>query len=298
MERGLKVGGVVSLSSEQKDILNLLTSEYLTPRQIALKRGTSQTAVYKTIAKLKKNGLISRGLKKNVSTPSKIQPLFPVEHFIRLHGQEFHIDIIQGSRFYDELRAKKNLLIIDGNTIRLYSKSIEVYCSEQRSFKADDVQRATALSFQYWNKLFYQLEDKLKVLILKGMNTSIRQVNAHYAEVNNEIAKEYNDKKIQLRIYGTEDSKTWFLIDNSWNLNEAEAVHPLESKHDMERVKNFFNDIRDNDVPNMSQVMVLFNEVARSHSMYAENIVSHVEAIKTLSASVKELMETIRGMKK
>lgn len=297
MERGLKVGGDVSLSLEQKDILDLLTKEYLTPRQIALKRSTSKTAVYKTIEKLKKKGLFSRGLKKTVSTPSKIQPALPMEHSIRLHGQEFSIVIIQGSQFYENLRKRKNTILIDGNTVRLYKTSIEVYCAQARSFIGEDVQRATSLSFQYWSKFFHQLEDFTRVMFIKGMNTSIKQVNAHYAEINNEMAKDYNEKQVKLKIYGIDDGKVWFLIDNSWNLNEAETVHPQRSKHDMERLKDFFNDLREKDVPNMSGVMVIIDKLVSSHAMYAENITSHIWAIKTLSESVKELKETIKGMK-
>ncbi len=59
---GLKISS--KLSKEQREILDMLTKDYETPKSIALRRKTSISAVYKTINKLKKNGIIIKNIKR------------------------------------------------------------------------------------------------------------------------------------------------------------------------------------------------------------------------------------------
>lgn len=236
------------LSKEQQEVYDMLTNDYETPKNIAIRRKTSVTAVYKTINKLKKKGYLTqgftRGLKRVEST--KLQPSKLLKKYIRLHGMEFNIKIINKSDNYSKLE-KNEIIFIDGNTIRLYENSIELYSNEHLDFKGEDEWRATALAMHYWQKIFTQIENRLKIIIVKEGYQNIRLVNSHYAEVNNEIAEECNKDKVKLNVYTTNEGKLWFKIDFSWNENEAETVHPDTSKPDMGRVKAVFNDIRDND---------------------------------------------------
>ena len=159
------------LSSQQSEILYLLTKEYLTPKKIAIKRGTHISAVYKIINKLKKkgalNGTSNRGYKKKLSTTiiKKPKSLKSFKKYIRLHAQEWNIEILYKTNFYEELRQKGNSLTIDNNKVRLYKNSIEIYSG--KDFCAEDVQRATSLSFQYWDKFFTRLENYFKIIIIK-----------------------------------------------------------------------------------------------------------------------------------
>lgn len=242
---------VPEISKNQQEVLHMLTRDYMTVSQIAQRRQTTTQAVYKIMAKLKQKGLLRRGLQKGVAksqSTSGLQPPKDVRKFkkyIRLHGQEWNIKLIGKSEHYDNLRSRGNLISLDGNTVRLYSESVEVYCAEDRDFCGHDEQRATALSFQYWNRFFVRLENHLKCVFIKNRSHMIKLVNAHYAEVDNELAKEYRKDKIKLHIYGLEDGKLWFTIDNSWQLHEAETLHPQDSKEDMTKVRAHFNDIRD-----------------------------------------------------
>lgn len=235
------------LSETQKEILDMLTKEYETPKRIALRRKTTVQAVYKVIRKLIKKGYLTRGFNKGLKKSQSTKDFFykGKGKYIRLHGQEWNIKIIYKSRFYNKL-PKNKVIFSDGNTIRIYKDSIEVYSNENLKFEAEDEQKATAMSFNYWQKIFNRLENKLKVTLIKEGYHNIELVNHHYAEVNNELAEEYNEKKVKLNIYSTEDGKLWFKIDHSWNLHEAETLHPETAKPDITKVKAHFNDIRDN----------------------------------------------------
>jgi hypothetical protein len=270
---------ISQISQEQTEVLYLLTEEYLTPRQISIRRKTSVAAVYKTMTKLRNKGLLkgglNRGLKKKQST-NTIQPPATTKkfrHFIRLHGQEWNVKILYKSERYDILREKSNRFIIDDNTVRLYKNSMEIYSAETLMFEAEDEQRATSLSFQYWNKIFKRLEHDLGIILIKNRCHNFKIVNSHYAEIDNELAKEYNKRKVILNIYGTDDGKLWFKIDNSWQLHEAETLHPERSKKDMTRVKALFNDIRDNDhipISRISQYLADSSQQINELSHYAK----------------------------
>jgi len=183
------------LSEDQAHVLYMLTQEYLTPKKIAIRRKTTVWAVYNIIKKLKKKGAITRGYNRGVqkSVPTRLKsPNYTStsdasngKPFIRLHGQEWHIKILDKGTIYEQLRAKGNTIQLDGNTVRLYTDSIEVYCAEDRDFRHHDVQRVTALSFQYWNRFFVRLENQLKVIILKARSHNIILVKQHYSEVQN-----------------------------------------------------------------------------------------------------------------
>jgi hypothetical protein len=283
----------VNLSEEQRRILKMLTEDYLTPKQISSIRETSIQSVYKTMNKLKKKGFLTggfnRGFKKTVSTqdfkpPSRLKNKGSVSGGnIRLHGQEFNIKILNKGRGYERARIKKDLLLLDNNTVRLYKDSIEVYSDPNKNFMGDDEQRATALSFLYWNKFFSRLEDKLNIVFIKGFNTCIKQVKAHYSEVNNELAQDCNKRKVKLRIYAREDSRLWFEIDNSFNFNEAETTHRETSKQDMGKVKPFFQDLRDNNPPLISDVMKLIKVMAEQNKETASGLNTVVTLLRPVT---------------
>lgn len=290
------------LSPIQRQILRLTVVDGLTVKQIANRRGTTEAAVYKIIRKLKKKGYakyISQWGLTKTDPPLTIQPpTNKLQHGIRLHGQEFNCKILWKSPAYDKLLRSKNLIYFDNNTVRLYRDSVEVYSAEHREWLAEDEQRATALSMRYWSSFFGQLEQRLHVILIKGMNTRIRQVNAHYAEINNELAKDANDRKVRISIFGTDDAKLWFKIDNSWQLNEAETLHSDRSKQDMQQIKRFFNDVRDNNPPTVTELTKIIHDVAVNQQMYAENIVAHIAAIQQLGHGVEKLTKLLETMEK
>ena len=289
------------LSKEQEDVLYLLTKEFLTIKQTALRRKTTVQAVYKTVNKLKKKGYLKIGFK----GVEKIQTTFkPPRNQIRLHAQEFNIKILYKDEKYKKILKNSNLLNIDGNTIRLYNNSLEIYSGN--SFYSDDTQKATVNSLEYWNKFFIRLENDLKIIFIKPRSQNIRLVNQHYAEVNNELAEEYEKKAEKIRVYTNDDGKLWFLIDNSFNLHEAETLHPKEAQRDMrDIVKPFFNDLRDNRPPLPSEmnkyiqdIVVVTKGIQDNQLIFDKNMKSHIKAIKELGIGIREMNKLIKERQK
>src|SRR3990167_1955832 len=289
----------MKLSPEQQEVLHLLSDEFLTIQQIALRRQTSDKAVYKTIQKLKKRGLLTRGLKKSDVGGVELSTPPSSNKYIRLHGVELRVRIIYKTEYYNKIRKEGNLISFDGCTVRLYENSFEIYTN--KSFEANDEHRATANAIAYLEKLFIRLENDLKVIIRKPRANNIRIVKAHYAEVNNELAQDYNTKRRKLYIYAKEDGKLWFTIDHSFNLDEAETQHPETAKGDMTKVRTFFNDVRDKPsllpseiTQNVGTLSATFSQFMQGQAEYAENLRTHVKAIKTLSESVSKFTREVR----
>ncbi len=245
------------LSKNQEEILHLLTVEYMTPKQIAYRRQTSTQSIYKTMGKLRKKGLISGSIYKGLNNVNAL----PSKRFnIRLHSQEFNIRLIYKNSHYNKVMKRTNRINLEDNTIRLYNNSIEVYSG--KSFIAESVQEATSMSESYFTKFFKKIEDHLKIMIVKSRKQNIKQVKAHYSEMGNELAGDCNKKKVKMKVKASEDGKLCFIIDDSFNLNEFEAIHPITSKRDMEKViVPFFNDLRDHPVL-LSDIMKVLKEAA------------------------------------
>ncbi|MEX0596934.1 MAG: hypothetical protein WD512_10580, partial [Candidatus Paceibacterota bacterium] len=126
--------GKLSLSKAEKEVLFLLTQEFLTPKKIQIRRQTSRQATYKIIKSLKQKGAIRPNYLENPMVDKSQPTCQPVNqkstksvNQIRLHGQEFNIKILYKDHRYKQLQGKANLINIDGNEIRLYRDSIEIY---------------------------------------------------------------------------------------------------------------------------------------------------------------------------
>jgi len=244
------------LTKKEAEVLRLLTEDFLTPQKIAITRGVSERAIYYTIENLKKKGALNKSYKNlhKIGSTSEVFGRF------RLHALEFNVRILFISKLYRKIKGKANHILVDGNTIRLYNNSLEVYVA--KSFWGDSVQKATSRSNSYVNRLFTRLENDFKIVIVKDRVPNIKLVNAHYSEVNNGLARDCNINKDKVKVYSS-DGRLWFLIDNSFNLNEAETVDGRSSKRDMENVVTpFFNDLRDNTPPTLSQMMFMFKSIA------------------------------------
>ena len=230
------------LSKVESEVMYLLTKEFLTPRQVAIRRQTSFQATYKVIENLKKKGVLNKVFKEVEYFQCPIQPF----QGIRVHGLEFNIKIIFKGNSYKSRLLKSNVCMIDGNTVRLYNGSLEVYGN--KSFFGDDEHKAFSKAINYFNKFFIRLENDFKIVIVKDRSQNISLVKCEFAEVQNELSKDCGDKAEKIKIYAREDGKLWFSIDNSFNLHEAETHHIDTGKRDMKIIKAFFDDLRFNPV--------------------------------------------------
>lgn len=244
------------LTVAEGEVLFFFTKEFLTTKKIALRRGTTTRAVRYTFQKLRKKGYLDS---KNMERKKKGYGIDLIGNKIRFHGLEFNIKLLFKDKRYRAIREGCNVLEVDGNTIRLFRDAIEVYIN--KSFYADKVEDARKKGFNYAYWLFSRLEQDLKVLLVKDRVQNVKLVKQHFAEVNNELAKDLNVKKEKLSIRGN-DGKVWLLVDNSLNLHELETLHPELAEEDMNIIKPFFDDLRRNPAVKISDILKVIHESA------------------------------------
>lgn len=296
-KEGLKLPNkTTELTKSEKEVLHLISDEFLTIKQISQRRNCSIQAVYKILKKIKQKGFLDIGLNK----VEKVESTFN-QSDIRLHGQEFNIRILWQDNKYQELLNKSNTLFLDSNTIRLYKNSIELYSGQ--SFYGKDVNEVEKRSLFYWNQFLARLEHELKVSLLKSRSRNIKIVNQHWARGNSELSDNSVKNKERVWVYAEEDGKLAFITDDSFGFREDEAVHPITSKQDRKAVDKQINDWRINNPPTISEIATSLNSLIKvstedmsKRAEYSHDIVVHKESIKELGLAVKKLTKVMQGV--
>lgn len=126
-----------------------------------------------------------------------------------------------------------------------------------------------------------------------------------HALVKNALAQQYNEKKLKLRVF--DDSGLWLLIDDSFDLEELEAVHPKTSPDDHRKVQDFFNSLKRNpikteDVTGMrdfmrDQLAPSLEAQAEQNAALARNIELHLEVMGNINNGISELRGTLDDIK-
>jgi hypothetical protein len=210
-------------------------------------------------------------------TDKQLQKTSKSSHSIRGHGFQFSVKVpsyIDWPRREVILNKSGIPYIIKGDgsfLVRIYghkchfvNNGIIVYFSKGKSFYGDNASesknKATyelrRVVTRISNRLNYDLSHKGKLLFTIN--------KAHYAEIENELAVMYNNDREKFHCIG-DDGQEWLIIDFSNKVNELETVHSKRSLDDMNKLQPFFNDLRDNNLP-------LLSELFKSHSLAIDTI--------------------------
>jgi DNA-binding CsgD family transcriptional regulator len=280
-----------SLTDSEKDVLHLVTDESMTAKQISIRRGCSRQAVHKILKKLRQKGAYNKAFEKVDTTEALVNH----NQNIRLHGQELNIRILWQNEKYQRILKKSNLIFIDGNTIKLYPKSVEIYIGHD--FYGDNAQIAEKRSLEYLQRLIIRLEHDLNAILIKQRSANIRVVNQHYARTGSEVSESAIERGERIRIYAKEDGKLCFVTDDSFGFKEDEAVHPTTAKRDRNAIDKQINDWRLNNPPTNSELARVAMETSKNQLIFAENMKSHISAIQKLGSEVKGLSKAIKEFK-
>jgi len=280
------------LSNQQKEVYDLLTKEFLTPKQISKRRGTTIRAVYKTIDKLRKKGCDLGGSKTIAETGGVHKPELKK---LRLHNIQIPIKIISKKKGYENLLKRCNKLSISGCTIMLYEKMIDVYTGEDTWFMSGTVDGCYVKAVSYFRTVYNKIENRCEIEIEKDQYLNKKWVRQHIAVVDDEIAKDCNKKKEKLKIYDREDGKERVLVDDSHSLNELEAVHPKKAKPDAEYYKEFIDDLIVNKPPVNSEMYRQLYAIAKNQDVYNKNIELHLDVLRDMKEAIKDLSDKLNG---
>lgn len=192
------------------------------------------------------------------------------------------------------------LIEMEGIKINTYNKTI-VFNFDEKDFKEDTARISQKAAIINFLKIVKKLERTFYNSPLSNYGKyKFKVTRQHYALVKNALAAQYISEEKKLHVYTGKG--LWLLIDNSFNLEELETVHPDTAVEDNEKVQTHFNNIKATDlevIKEMSPENVKLKLgshdriIEKSMSVlegYAEQISLHLEVEKR-QLKVLELME-------
>ena len=244
--------------------------------------------------------------------PSQSNLYFFTQDSVRGHAFTFTLKIPEHLRNWtNENRelflSKKNInftnlttfgggqrILYKGRKIWLTNKSVIIY--EKSSYLADTATDAKSHAIYNFISLIKGLERLLHADFTEraGRQYSFKVSRQHYALVKNALAKQYDAEGKKLNIYS--DKGLWFVIDNSFNLHEAETVHPETADTDNVKVQNFFNSLKEQPLTT-GFILKVMDGIQQNQLVFAQNMGSHIKVIKDLGDGVNELASLIDKLK-
>lgn len=251
---------------------------------------TSQVQEFKTKKEIRGHAFqIKLELPKNYKNWEKRESIFQK---INLEYKEHYIGgINRGQR-----------MTINGKKVHLFNKSIVVNLDE------------SYLSGTARESKFYAIVDFLKIIKkLERMfnNSSLEQhgkykikvTRQHYSIVKNALAGQYLTQKRKLYCYTGRG--LWLLIDNSYNLEELETLHPDTADEDNEKVQTVFNNIKEENIEtlkemshsNIKRELTELKGVFPAMAEYNKNLMLHIEVQQAQLKTAIENQETQQRIK-
>ena len=185
-------------------------------------------------------------------------------------------------------------IIFKGRKVWLTNKSVIIY--EKSSYLAETATDAKSHAIYNFISLIKGLERLLHADFTEhaGRQYSFKVSRQHYALIKNALAKQYDAEGKKLNIYS--DKGLWFVIDNSFNLHEAETVHPETADTDSTKVQNFFNSLKEQPLTT-GFILDVMHGIQQNQLVFAQNMGSHIKVIKDLGNGVNELASLIDELK-
>ena len=293
---------------ERKVVLPLIVSQLKKgsyPAKISKEFNIKKQNLQYYIRQLKKEGVIIKEgygiwkVLKEVSISTKASTTSKKKQ-IRGHAFNWRVRFkhkIDWERRLKDNNIKYQLIGIKGTTPRIIFNNKKIWFTkgglvvyEPQSFFSQSSYTSKGMAVWELDKTIKALGRYLKIDLNTYQFTTSRE---HYGMIKNELAKQYNDKKEKL--YIRDDEGIWMWIDDSHSLEELETNQPNNSRG----VQNWYNDMKKHKFEvTPTFILTTMNGIQQNQLQFAENMQSHINAIKTLGQEVKGLSRIIKGLKK
>jgi hypothetical protein len=221
---------------------------------------------------------------------------------VRGHGFQWHIKTKEITK-WKEILTRKNIkfeVINNGNTFQFYFKDNKIWLSTNSvvvydiksyfGFNAVDSKKYAMSNLQTF---LNELQAKLGVNLQINDKYILKTSRQHYALIRNSLAIQCREDGTKINVYN--ERGLWFTIDNSFNLEEAETVHPDTALIDNLGVQKFFNEHKETKwevTPKWTKERVgeclgMISQVTSNQVMFNQNFESHVKSVQSLGHSAE-----------
>lgn len=224
---------------------------------------------------------------------------------VRGHAFQFKISVPSGLRNWnkradilrnkgidfeelDHLFGGGQGLEFKGRKIHLTNNSIIIY--EKESYIADLAKDSKSLAVYHFFKLISALESFLDANFSVAGQYRFKVTRQHYALVKNALARQYDESGKKLEVYSA--NGLWFVIDNSYNLHEAETVNPKTSDVDNEKVQSFFNSLKVRPITTQ-EIHSNFEELRGMMKTSSENQIMIGQVLQQMEKNIVKIIKKV-----
>ena len=182
-------------------------------------------------------------------------------------------------------------IIVKDRKTWLLDKSIIIY--DKASYFAEAAMDAKITAIAKHIAIIKHVERLMHTSFLIGSDYKFKVSRQHYSLIYNALARQYNETGDKLEIRTAKGA--WFLIDNSYNMNEAETVHPTTAMSDNKKVQDFFNGVKTTAIT-PEFILQAMNGIQENQAAFAVNISSHIQSVQDLGSGVRDLTGVIKQL--
>ncbi len=307
-----------TITIKQKRVLNILLQrkEGLRIEELVSLTNIPRRSLYRFLADLKDKKLVE-----NIFPVWKILPSFPMQcqnqsgvsemaQTLQLHNISFILKLINKPVWWEsrenqltslkEFQFRKEvkwgnvtykMFEHDSFLIQTFANSI-IYINKKHYLGSD----AYDCFLQALNdvlELHSYIEKKLnfKFVIDEAPQFTIR--SQHYVKLKDAIAERCLRQGNLLKVIINGKLRAW--VDASEPLG-MELGHRNYAPEDASRYSKFVQDIINNNPPTNSQLATHILQVSNNQEAFAQNLVSHIEAIRNLSSGVNNLVMAVKKL--
>jgi hypothetical protein len=215
------------------------------------------------------------------------------EEIFTKQGIEFKPYFVGGVKRGQQIKFKDKV-------VQLTDGSIIIQVAE--SYVSETAKEAKSSAVYDFLSVVKSLEGYLGAAFTVKGNYQFKVSRQHYALIKNALAKQYDKEGKKLEVYNT--NGLWFIIDNSFNLHEAETVHPVTADGDNKKVQDFFNGVKALEgftpqfvVNSIGQSVQQNIQLSQNLEQYAIHLKAHVESVQKLGVGVEELVKVVKELK-
>lgn len=280
------MGDRKKITKTEVEVLNYLTEDFLTIKQIAKRRQTTERSVYKIRQNLITKGyltILNQPLKKRFTKrgghlPSqgrsnKSNSLGGGNSFVA--AQQFRIELLGKGKRYEKLIGTYPKL--EGVTIQCSRNTL--FLSSNLEFRGKDIHEAWSEAVNFWESFFPRLEHYLGVYFYKEGKQNIRLVRQKLGQGNSKIVKRSRRSGKEIKVYDWKDFKLSVFSDHSHGGFDLHEVHPETNLQDADAIER------------------LISDVARHKVLPSENYELITKLLELFAKNTLQLSELIRHSK-
>jgi len=312
----------LSLSQTQAEVLHGI-SNYLSISNIAQHRKKSRQAIYKTLRKLLKEGLVEKtkaikGYVYGLTNKGKegLHSFMGLTTKLRQHNLGIKVEVLESYKNWDKKRniimtmpyfnkrvqlknTSYDLLQFGKVRLKITSKSV---IFQLPTIFAENVDNAMIQAMDILFNTITKVENRFNIKLIKDNKINMTIISQEYARLDDALARIYKKEGKKLYITG-DDGKVWLIADYSLATNELETIHPNRAGDDMSIIHPFLNDLRDNPMK-LSELKEVIEGVVKIQLNDREtmnhlsiNFKTHFKVLKEIGKAIKDLTKKVGELK-